>query len=196
MRRVSWIASLVSVLALAGPAAAQLATNSKAPIAIDADDTYAQNKDCVATYVGNVEALQETSRMRTDQLKIFAEPKAGGKGGASNSNSCGDLKRIEAHGSVFYTTPQQRVRGDDAVYEAGPDTITVTGQVVAVQGQNVITGKKMVINNQTGEGHMEGEARGRNQPGRVRTVIYPNQTNSDSGSGSGKSPGAAAGKPH
>jgi lipopolysaccharide export system protein LptA len=193
MRRVSWIASLVSVLALAGPAAAQLATNSKAPIAIDADDTYAQNKDCVATYVGNVEALQETSRMRTDQLKIFAEPKAGAKSGSNNS--CGDLKRIEAHGSVFYTTPQQRVRGDDAVYEAGPDTITVTGQVVAVQGQNVITGKRMVINNQTGEGHMEGEAKGRNKPGRVRTVIYPNQTNNDSGKSSGGAP-AAAGKPH
>jgi lipopolysaccharide export system protein LptA len=105
-------------------------------------------------------------------------------------NGCGALKRIEAHGSVYYVSPQQRVHGDDAVYDAASDTITVTGQVVAVQGQNVITGTRMVINNQTGEGHMEGEAKGRNQPGRVRSVIYPNQTNSN-----GQQAGAAPAKP-
>jgi lipopolysaccharide export system protein LptA len=189
MRRVSWIASLAAALALAGPAAAQLASNSKAPIAIDADEAHADNKACMATYTGNVEALQDTSRMRTDLLKIFAETKPSSKGGPMG-NGCGALKRIEAHGSVYYVSPQQRVHGDDAVYEEATDTITVTGQVVAVQGQNVITGTRMVINNQTGEGHMEGEAKGRNQPGRVRSVIYPNQTNSN-----GQQAGAAPAKP-
>jgi lipopolysaccharide export system protein LptA len=186
MRRVSWIASLSAALALAGPAAAQLATNSKAPIAIDADEAHADNKNCMATYTGNVEALQDTSRMRTDLLKIFADTKPSTKGGGPMGNACGALKRIEAHGSVYYMSPQQRVHGDDAVYEQATDTITVTAWPVTVQGQNVITGTRMVINNQTGEGHMEGDTKGRNKPGRVRSVIYPSQSNN------GQQPGAPA----
>jgi lipopolysaccharide export system protein LptA len=188
MKTAPTLAALLLALGIAAPAAAQLATGSKAPVDVTADDLRTDNKNCIATYTGNVEALQDTARLRTDLLKVFAEPHGKGGSGAAApmSNSCGGISRIEAHGAVYYVSPEQRVHGDDAVYEAGPDTLTVTGDVVATQGQNVLRGTRMVINNQTGEGHMESDVKGRNKPGRVRGVFYPNQSNN------GQQPGAAA----
>jgi lipopolysaccharide export system protein LptA len=190
MKRLIPLAILALASAAAAPACAQFAQNSSAPIRADADELKTENNGCIATYTGNVEVLQDTARLRTDLMKVFAQP--GGKSAkptaAGGGGSCGALTRIEAHGSVYYVTPQQRVHGDDAVYDAASDTITVTGDVVAVQDRNVLKGTRMVINNQTGEGHMEGETKGRNQPGRVSTVIYPQDKNGQPKPASGGKP--------
>lgn len=190
MKSLPTITLLTLALLAGGPAAAQLAQNSKAPMDITADELQTTNtNDCVSTWKGNVEAQQDTSRLRTDVLKIFFQPKAT-KPGSGNS-SCGEIARIEAQGAVYYVTPQQKVHGDNALYEATNDTITVTGDVVAVQGQNVLRGERLVINNKTGQGQMQTSVKGRNQPGRVRGVFYPNQTNNpQGGAASGKTPPA------
>jgi len=170
MKSLSPLAAIA--LAVAAPALAQqLATNSKAPIDITSDHAEASNSDCVSTWTGNVEALQDNARLRTDVLKLYSARNA--KAGSS-TNSCGDIVRMEALGSVYYVTPQQRVKGDNAVYLASNDTITVTGDVVAVRGRDVMRGKRMVINVKTGDGQMESDVTGRNRPGRVRGVFYPN----------------------
>jgi lipopolysaccharide export system protein LptA len=171
MKTLSAITALALLFAAAQPAAAQLSQN-KGPVQVDADAQDFTNSQCLNIWRGNVEALQDTARLRTDLLKGYFESKP--KGGSSN-NGCGDLIRMEAVGSVYYATPDQKVRGDNAVYEAATDTLTMTGDVVAVRGQNVIRGQKMVINTKTGEGHVIGAATGRNQPNRVRGVFYPNQ---------------------
>lgn len=170
-------AATVSALLLlaGGPASAQLA-QGKGPVDVTADAQDYTNSQCVNVWRGNVEALQENARLRTDLLKAFFQSKS--KPGSTNT-SCGDLIRMEAQGAIYYVTPQQRVHGDNAVYEASNDTLTLTGDVVAVQGQNVIRGNRMIINTKTGEGHMVGSATGRNQPGRVRGVFYPKQSGSE-----------------
>jgi lipopolysaccharide export system protein LptA len=173
MKSLPAITTLALVLLAAHPAGAQL-TQGNGPVQVDADSQDFTNSECVNIWRGNVEALQDTARLRTDQLKAFFAAKA--KSGSSG-NGCGDLLRMEAQGSVYYATPDQRVRGDNAVYEAASDTLTLTGDVVAVRGQNVIRGTRMVINTKTGEGHVSGAATGRNQPNRVRGVFYPNQSN-------------------
>lgn len=164
-------AALVAALLSAGPAAAQLARNSDAPVDLTADELEVVNAQCLAIWRGSAEALQENSRLRADVLKIFNKPaaKAGGEA------SCGPIDRMEADGNVYYVTPQQRVRADHAVYNAAAETITMTGDVVAAQGRNVLRGQRLVINVATGEAQMQTSVKGRNQPGRVRGVFYPNQ---------------------
>jgi lipopolysaccharide export system protein LptA len=168
------VAAIAFSLGVTGPAAAQLAQNSDAPVDITADELEVANAECLATYRGAAEALQDTVRLRADVLKIFykSQPAAGG---AKGKQCGGQLDRMEASGSVFYVTPQQRVRGDAALYSAGSDTITISGDVVAAQGQNVLRGSKLVINVTTGDMQMQSGVNGRNRPGRVRTVLYPNQ---------------------
>lgn len=143
--------------------------SGKGPVDISGDEAEVQNKACVSTWRGNAEALQGEARLRANVIKIFFEPKPGTAGG-TGTGACGDLLRLEAQGSVYYVTSKdQRVRGDNGVYDASNDTVTLTGDVVAVQGQNVLRGNRMVFNTQTGEGHMVGAGGG----ARPRGVFYP-----------------------
>ena len=173
-------AVVLSVLGLAlgfsAPAVAQLAGSSNAPIDVTGDQLEAQPQQCLAIYRGNVEALQGTSRLRTDVLNLYAKadatPHPSAAPGAAPSK-CGALERMEAHGSVYYVTPSEVVKGDDAVYLADAKTITVTGDVVVSQGKNVVVGNRLVINTDTEHATMESNAKGAGAPGRVRSVLYP-----------------------
>jgi len=162
-------------LLLAGPAAAQLATNSNAPVDITADELETANSACTSIWRGHAEALQADARLRADTLTAEFALKPGGKTGA-----CGDLQRLRAEGSVYYVTPQQKVHGDLGIYEAASSTLTVTGDVVATQGMNVLRGSKMVFNTETGQGRMVGGASGPNKGNRPRAVFYPKQSNTNS----------------
>jgi len=167
-------AALIAALAAAGPAAAQLAQNSDAPVDMTADQLEVVNAQCLAIWRGSAEALQDRARLRADVLKIYNKSQGPAQPGAAGP-SCGKLERMEAQGNVYYATPTQRVHGDAATYDAGADTITFVGDVVAAQGQNVLTGERLVIKVATGEAQMQASAKGRNKPGRVRGVIYPKQ---------------------
>ncbi len=178
MKRTAAVLSVFSLaVGLAAPAQAQLAPQSKSPIDVTGDQLEAENAQCLLIYRGNVEALQDTSRLRTDQLELYAA-KAGeshAAGATGMSTKCGGIERIEAHGSVYYVTPSQVVKGDDAIYLADEKTITITGDVVVSQGKNVVVGSRLVINTDTEQATMDGASKGAGKAGRVRSVIYPGQ---------------------
>lgn len=168
---------LFALALLAGsPALAQqLGPDADGPVDITADELEVQNKACMSIWRGKAEALQGQARLRADELTAIFETKAGAAS-ATGSGACGDLIRMEAKGSVYYvTSKEQRVRGDAATYDAAAETVTMTGDVVAVQGQNVLRGARMVFNTKTGEGRMVGTATGRNAAARPRGVFYPSK---------------------
>ena len=170
------LTTMAAVLALAAavPAAAQLAPNSDAPLDVTADELEVVNNQCTSIWRGSAEALQDTARLRANVLTAkFATKPGSGSAAPGGGGNCGDLVGMEAQGSVYYVTPDQRVRSDRAVYDASAETITMTGDVIAVQGQNVLRGTKMVFNTRTGQGQMQGQSTGRNKSGRVRGVFYP-----------------------
>ncbi|HLI64789.1 MAG TPA: LptA/OstA family protein [Caulobacteraceae bacterium] len=172
MRTAAALTGLLLVVASGGPAAAQLTGASNGPIDVSSEQLEVKNAQCLATYSGHVEALQGTSRLRAQVLNVYA--KVGGTTKSATapggvSTKCGDIDRLEAHGSVYYVTPNEIVKGDDAVYQADAKTITITGDVVITQGKNVVVGSRLVINTQTQQATMESGA----HSGRVRSVIYP-----------------------
>lgn len=169
-------------------AQAQISPSSNGPIDITADNGTLVNSTCEATWSGAAEALQGNSRLRANVIKAFLKKKAPGAaaqgaGGGANPSDCGATERIEADGNVFYVTPDQVARGDHAVYSADADQIVMTGNVIVVQGKNVVRGDKMTIHVATREVTIDSAAHGRGAPGRVRGVFYPNQPGA---------PGAAA----
>jgi lipopolysaccharide export system protein LptA len=182
MRTAVVLSALSLAVGMGAPAVAQLAPASNAPIDVTGDQLEVQNQQCLAIYRGNVEALQATSRLRTDVLDLYAKPGDPGQAGAGAaatggvSTKCGALERMEAHGSVYYVTPSEVVKGDDAVYLADAKTITITGDVVVSQGKNVVVGRRLVINTDTEQATMESDVTGAGKPGRVRSVLYPNST--------------------
>jgi lipopolysaccharide export system protein LptA len=186
----------------AAPAAAQPAAKTpavksdpKAPVDITADQLEIHNNDCEYVYTGSAEALQDNSRLRSDiligHLEKVAKPKgvaASAKG--DSSNACGDLVSVEAKGNVYYVAADgRRVHGDNGIYDAASTTITITGDVSAVDASNnVMRGTKMVYNTQTGEGHVEGGDKGPSAKNRPRGVFYPknNQTGAQADNASGQ----------
>ena len=106
---------------------------------------------------GRAEVIQGQNRLRADAI--------------NGTIVGGDLTRVEASGNVYFVTPDQAIRGDRAVYTFASDEVVVTGDVILTQGQNVLTGGRLVYNTRTESARMEGGA-GSNG-GRIRGVFYP-----------------------
>lgn len=147
-------------VAVAAPSLALAQLDTRSPIDLSADSSVVDNAACVSEWRGNVEALQGRTRLRSDSMKVY-----GVKG------NCGQADSLVADGNVYYVTADRNVRADHATYDAGSEVITLTGNVIIVQGKNVVRADKAVINTKTGETQLvsAGKARG----GRVRGVFYP-----------------------
>lgn len=196
-------AALLCGSSMLHPASAQIATGQgdKGPIDISADklDKYDEGRKVV--YTGNVEAVQNGARLVSDTLTILFDPATPPPGSpakpASGPNSTaqdgfGDIRQAIAEGHVFYVTQTQTVRGEHGVYDAAPDTVTMTGDVVVVQGKNVQRGDKMVMELKSGHTQVFSDVQGRNKPNRVRGVFY---SENKGGDGQSNTPAAPAKKP-
>lgn len=105
---------------------------------------------------GRAEVIQGQNRLRADAINGFV--------------TGGDLRRVEATGNVYFVTPDQTIRGDHAVYTLAANEVVVTGDVILTQGQNVLTGGRLVYNTRTEAARMEGAS---SNGGRIRGVFYP-----------------------
>ena len=158
----------VGVLFGAGAALAQL--DPRAPIDITADSSEVIQSQCQSTWSGAVEALQGRTRLRADSVRMYSLKKG---------DTCGASDRMEATGQVYFVTPERTVRADAAVYSFGGESITLSGNVIVVQGKSVVRGDRLVINTRTGQAQMSSSVTGRNKTGRVRGVFYPDQGTSN-----------------
>ncbi|MBS7540396.1 LptA/OstA family protein [Ancylobacter lacus] len=100
-------------------------------------------------------------------------------GGPMGSSS---IRRLEMNGGVVVTTKEQSATGDQGVFEAKTNIITLTGKpVVLTQGPNVIRGRKLTVDLVSGTSRFEG--------GRIQSLIVPNSMKE------GAEPGATPAKP-
>jgi lipopolysaccharide export system protein LptA len=189
MKSLLTIAGVTLAMVVAQSAAAQPQKHSKSPFDVIADHAEIHNNDCTVIYSGSAEAIQDNSRLRANTMIAHLEMKRGKSGGgglegADAANACGAMTTLEAKGAVYYVAGDgRRVHGDNGLYDSASTTVTITGDVTAVDGQNVMRGTKMVYNTQTGEGHVEGGGKGPGAKNRPRGVFYPKDSNEDGASG-------------
>ncbi len=150
-------------------------------------------------WTGSVEVVQKDARLVCDKLTVYtygpnegpnaqakpAAPAAKAPAAAGPDDlSTGSIKQMIAEGHVFYVTQNETARGERGVYDAEPDTITMTGNVVMVQGKNVVRSDKMVMDRKTSQTTVSSDAMGRNNPNRVRAVIYNDNNQNGQGQAS------------
>jgi lipopolysaccharide export system protein LptA len=111
------------------------------------------------------------------------------------------ISKIEARGNVVITSDQdQTTTSDWALYDVPAQLVTVGGNVVLVQGKNVLKGDRLVIDLKTGESRFENPG-DTGTGGRIRALFVPNDakpgdndSSKDSRSGGNKSADKSTGK--
>ncbi|WP_354068367.1 LptA/OstA family protein [Caulobacter sp. 1776] len=167
-----WTAAAATALILAGGSAHARQSDSSAPIDVSADNQETINSKCITIFTGNVEILQDRSRLRAQKVTIYSARKSGAGAGADAANACGSAQRMEAEGGVYLASEQQYSRGDRAVYTFDNNIAVVTGDVVLVKGKDVARGDKLTVNTKTNDAKLESSTPGRASKRRVRAVFY------------------------
>ncbi len=172
-------ACLLGLLA-AGAALAQTpAGDSSLPIEITADRLEVAQKQALATFSGNVDAVQGDLVLRADQLKVHYRGSGGEAAAAAVPASApgdpGAIRRIEAEGHVFLSSPTETAEGNAGVYDVAARQVTLQGDVVLTRGENVIRGDRLEMDLATGLSRMlaaeGGDAKA--PGGRVRALFAP-----------------------
>src|SRR6516165_4658276 len=138
--------------AASSPAKPGQLENKDAPVQIEAATLEVHDKSKTATFSGNVQVVQGDTTMRCRSLVVFygQEVGMGEAAGATTTaaiktplgapKGAQNIRRIEARGAVTVTTKDQSASGDLGIYDLKTKTITLSGNVVVSQGQNVIHG--------------------------------------------------------
>jgi len=142
--------------------------NSSLPLDIEADTFEILDAERRIVWLGNVHVVQGESSLQADRMDVYYN-------GEGTGGGWGDIDRIVATDNVFYVTPTQRARGDRGVYELTEEIITLTGEVVITQGDNVITTNRFANNLATGNSSFGETGTGE----RVRMVLQPAQSSEE-----------------
>lgn len=160
-------AASLALFAICGSAAAQV-SGEGGPIRVNADRSEVLDKERKVILIDNVDITQGNSRLRADIVTI--EYGAGGNTTTTGLGSnFGDIRTMTARGNVFYVTPDLKANGSLGVYVAAADTITLTGDIVLVRGDDVAKGESLVIELAAGRTTLDG---GDSQ---VNMVIIPDE---------------------
>ncbi|MCR9222983.1 MAG: OstA family protein [Hyphomonas sp.] len=166
--RIMAAAGALSVLTM-GTAVAQV-SGEGGPIRVNADRSEVLDKERKVILIDNVDITQGTARLRADVVTL----EYGGGGNTSTTglgSNFGDIRTMTARGNVFYVTPEFKANGDLGIYVAANDTITLTGNVVMIRGEDVAKGERLTMELEAGKTTLDG---GDSQ---VNLVITPNENN-------------------
>src|ERR1700687_647428 len=152
--------------------------NRDQPVHIEAATLEVRDKDKVATFSGNVRVTQGDTGLRCKSLLVFYEQGAADSADKTKNLQAAtpgpggqqSIKRLEAHGAVVVTQKEQTATGDLGIFDMRANTVTLTGNVVMTQGQNVLRGDKLVVDLTSGVSLVESA---RNSQGRVQGLFQP-----------------------
>jgi lipopolysaccharide export system protein LptA len=161
----------------AGPQAQGLQQDSSLPIEITADSLEVLQEQKIATFAGNVDAVQGDMVLSADQLRVYY----GGDDGsaATGPPGTGSIRRIEADGNVFLSSPRETAQGNAGVYDVTSSQVTLDGAVVLTRGDNVIRGQRLEVDLASGRSRVFAaipSTAGGTPPQRVRALFTPDKS--------------------
>jgi lipopolysaccharide export system protein LptA len=159
---------------------ASITANRGQPVQIESTTLEVRDKSRIATFMGNVKMTQGDTIVQAKTLIVYYEdnsapsptPAANAKAGPGIAGPGGgqqQIKRMEAKGNVIITQKEQTASGDSGLFDVKANTVTLIGNVVVTQGQNVLNGERMVVNLDTGVTRVESSGKAP-----VRGLVYPN----------------------
>jgi lipopolysaccharide export system protein LptA len=134
------------------------------PVRITSATLEVRDKSKMATFKGEVQVTQGETEVRCDELVVFyddekekGKEKSGKKKVASSEPSQPgqqQIRRMEARGNVIVSQKDQRAVGDRAEFDMRSNTVTLIGNVIITNAENVVRGTRMVVDLTTGIARM------------------------------------------
>ena len=177
-----WAGPVFAQTATGVPNAVQgFATNRNLPIQIESTSLEVRDKDRIATFVDNVRLVQGDTILECKTLVVHYE--GSGMGGATikptpaSTGAVGSgIRKLEAKGGVVVTQKEQTATGNTGLFDMKSNTVTLLGNVVITQGQNVLRGDRLFVDLTSGVSRVESGAAGQGQ--RVQGLFLPNANKS------------------
>lgn len=172
------VISAMGVPDLAGPAFAQqknkgagapfagFGSSSKEPIKIDSNRLEVFDKENRAVYSGDVVVVQGQTTVRSSTMTVhYISNKGSGGGSTSAAGGAGQnsIRKIDFDGPVSVTSGTQAATGKFMTYDAQAETVTLTGNVIISDCDNVQRGERAVYDVKTGRATVDAGAKGRVQ---------------------------------
>ncbi len=155
---------LLLFLLLPGARAEGLADQDpSAPIEVVADELQVDQTRRLAVFRGNVEAVQGRLALRADEVRVLYDLEREDQ----------TIRRIEARGNVILTSPEETAEAEEGVYDVAAGRIVLTGEVVLTRRDNVVRGRRLVVDLRRRTATVEGDG------GRVRALFRPEQLRPD-----------------
>ncbi|MEG3176443.1 LptA/OstA family protein [Sphingomonas sp. RB3P16] len=145
-------AFLALSLAFSGPAVAQTAHNSTAPINFSADHIELQDKANRALLSGSVVVKQTEMTLNAARMTVAYTGQV--------VDGSPQVSRLDASGGVTVTRPDQTARSNFAVYDLNKRVVTMLGAVTLIQAGNTVNGGRLTINLDTGRAVIDGSSVG------------------------------------
>src|SRR4029077_11706036 len=106
-----------------------------------------------------------------DKDKADAPKPKPAAGAAAAEPMSQQIRRVEAKGGVLVTQKEQTATGESGIFDMQANTVTLLGNVVISQGQNVVRGDRLTVDLNSGVSRVEcGKTQGQC---RVQALIQP-----------------------
>ncbi len=133
--------------------------DASSPVEVTADELSVDQTNGSAIFAGNVVAGQGDLRLSANQIRVEYL--------VENGAATGQIDRLLATGDVTLVNGAEAAEAQEAIYVIGSGEVVMTGNVLLTQGNNALSGEKLIVDLNTGKGRIVG---------RVRTVF---QTGAD-----------------
>lgn len=153
MLRLALIVSLLSTSSAMAQNVAfgGLEADRSAPVEVAADNLSVDQNTGHAVFTGNVKIGQGEMRLSAQEVTVeYAN--------AEQSQ----IRSFTAKNKVTLVSGEDAAEADQAVYEVASGEVVLTGNVILVQGKNVLTGDRVRVDLNSGTANVDG---------RVRTIL-------------------------
>ena len=157
--------------------------DSNLPIEISADSLEVAQEEQIATFAGNVDAVQGDLVLSADELRVHYEGRSDSVGlSAGRGNK---IRRIDAEGRVIISSPEETAEGAFGTYDVPANLVTLEGEVVLTRGSNVIRGERLELDLVSGKSRIVGVATSSDDGGeqtgggRVKALFTPSSGEND-----------------
>ena len=147
--------------------------NNDEPIQIEADRLEIIDNQNTALLTGNVSVVQGGTILKAKQIRVYYL--RGNEQGKTNSG----IRQIDATGKVAIRSDDNHVTAEKATVDMVKEFVTLSGNVLISQGQNIVTGCIVTIDLKTNVSNVKPCGSSGSGGGRIKLLLDPKNRNTN-----------------